>query len=48
MKIRLAIAAFGAVMVLSGVTALAATHGASPNELELPDWLLLVHAAVNL
>lgn len=45
MKLRLAIAAFGAVIALSGVTALAATN--SPNGLEPPDWLV-IQAAANL
>lgn len=47
MKVRLAIAAFGAVMALSGVTAFASTHAQSPNEIELPDWLA-IQAVANL
>lgn len=44
MKLRLAIAAFGTVIALSGVTALAATN--APSGLEPPDWLI-VQAAAN-
>lgn len=45
MKLRLAIAAFGAMIALSGLTAFASTQ--SPSDLEPPDWLV-VQAAANV